>query len=217
MNDTTSAESMMTMRDNMRGTRYGEVFVITGHLNHIRGTVYNTLGLNDCPEEQWKALNTDEMKKETRARAILLNGPRHFLMDKAAIEKVGKVVSFGGLQFRELATIRIPLQNMIGGNKRKPYTEHTIERTTSYVFSGGKMVYELVAPDGRVYVMQSYALSVDPSLTEESLATLASRLKLPEQWQYRVRKLDQEYGVHTSGEAHVIQDDFENTYQRVNN
>jgi hypothetical protein len=105
---------------------------------------------------------------------------------------------------------------MIGRNKSKPYTEHTIERTTSYVFSSGKRVYELVAPDGRIYVMQSYALIVDPTLTEESLATLASRLKLPEQWQYRVRKLDQDYIVQTTGEAHVIQDDFENTYQRAN-
>jgi hypothetical protein len=64
--------------------------------------------------------------------------------------------------------------------------------------------------------MQSYALMVDPTLTEESLATLASRLKLPEKWQYRVRKLDQDYVVQTTREAHVIQDDFENTYQRVN-
>ena len=84
------------------------------------------------------------------------------------------------------------------------------------MFSGGKTVYELVAPSGKVYVMQSYALSIDPSMTEKSLATLASRLKLPEQWQYRVRKLDRDYIVQTTGEAHVIQDDFENTYQRVN-
>jgi hypothetical protein len=105
---------------------------------------------------------------------------------------------------------------MIGGIKRKPYTEHTIERTTSYVFSAGKQVYALVAPDGTVYVMQSYAQIVDPTLTEASLATLASRLKLPKQWHYRVCTLDQDYIMQATGEVHVIQDDFENTYQRAN-
>jgi haloalkane dehalogenase len=218
MNNDATVGPEVRMRDNMRGARYGEIFVITGHLNHLRGSVYNTLGLNDCPQEQWNALDPDEIKKEANARAILMNGPRYFLMDKSqiALENPGDVVSFGGLQFRKFATIRIPLTSMIGGLKRKPYTEHTIERTTSFVFSAGKPVYELVAPDGTVYVMQSYALIVDPTLTEESLATLASRLTLPEQWHYRVRTLDQEYVMQATGEVQVIQDDLENTYQRAN-
>jgi hypothetical protein len=151
----------------------------------------------------------------THARAIVLNGPRYFLMDQSqiALETPGDVVSFGGLHFRNIATIRIPLTSLLGGNKRKPYTEHTIERTTSYVFSAGKPVYELVAADGTVYLMQSYALIVDPTLTQ---ASLAARLPLPEQWHYRVRTLAQEYVLQARGEAHVIQDDLENTYQRAN-
>jgi haloalkane dehalogenase len=218
MNNDAPVGPEVRMRDNMRGARYGEIFVITGHLNHLRGTVYNTLGLNECPQEQWKALDPDEIKQETNARAILMNGPRYFLMDKSqiALENPGDVVSFGGLQFRKFATIQIPLTSMIGGLKRKPYTEHTIERTTSFVFSAGKPVYELVAPDGTVYIMQSYALIVDPTLTEESLATLASRLTLPEKWHYRVRTLDQDYVMQATGEVQVIQDDLENTYQRAN-
>ena len=218
MNNDAPAGPGVRMRDNLRGARYGEIFVITGHVNHIRGAVYNTLGLNDCPQEQWNALDPDEIKQEANARAILMNGPRYFLMDKSqiALEHPGDVVSFGGLQFRKLATIQIPLTSMIGGLKRKPYTEHTIERTTTYVFSAGKPVYELVAPDGTVYVMQSYAQIVDPTLSEAKLSTLASRLKLPPQWHYRVRTLDQEYVMQATGEVHVIQDDLENTYQRAN-
>jgi haloalkane dehalogenase len=216
MNDDAPTGPTVRMRDNMRGARYCEIFVITGHLNHMRGTVYNTLGLNDCPQEQWEDLDPDEIKKETNARAIVMNGPRYFLMDRASLENPGEVVSLGGLQFRKFATIQIPMTSMIGGTKRKPYTESTIERTTSYVFSAGKQVYELVAPDGTVYVMQSYSQIVDPTLTEESLATLASRLKLPEQWQYRVRTLDQDYVMQATGEVQVIQDDFQNTYQRAN-
>src|SRR5436305_11089987 len=118
MNNDAPVGPEVKMRDNMRGARYGEIFVITGHLNHLRGSVYNTLGLNDCPQEQWKALDPDEIKKEAKARAILMNGPRYFMMDQASNENPGEVVSFGGLQFWKVATIRIPLTSMIGGMKR---------------------------------------------------------------------------------------------------
>jgi haloalkane dehalogenase len=203
------------MRDNLRGVRYCEIFVVTGSLTHITGAVYNTLGLNDCPAEEWKALNPDAIKKAFKARAVVMNGPRYFLMDQAALQNPGAVVSVDGLQLRLLATIRLPVGSLIGGNRRKPYTEHTIERTTYYLFAGGRLVHELIAPHGQVYIMQSYAQIVDPTQTEASLETLASRLQLPQGWHYRVRRLDQDYVVHTTGEAHVIQDDFQNTYQRV--
>ncbi len=216
MNNDAPVGPEVVMRDNMRGERYCEIFVIRHHLNHVKGTVYNTLGLNDCPAEQWRALNPESLKKELKADAIVMNGPRYFLMDQATSENLGEVVSFHGMQLREVATIRIPLRSMIGGIKRKPYAEHTIERTNSWVFSAGKVVYELVAPDGSVYVMQSYAQIVDPTLTEASLATLASRLTLPSQWHYRVRTLEQEYVMQATGEVQVIQDDLENTYQRAN-
>jgi len=201
--------------DNLRGVRYCEIFVITHDLNQIRAAVYNTLGCNDCPQEQWQALDPDALKKAFKADAIIMNGPRHWMMDKLSFELPagGEVVSFDGLQMRQVGTLHLDPSILHGG--RSPYTEHTIERKTEYVFSSGKLVYELVAPDGKVYIMQASAQIVDPTLTEDQLATLASRLKLPEQWQYRARRLDQEYVLRTDGEAHVLQDDFENTYQRI--
>jgi hypothetical protein len=93
MNNDTPVGPEVRMRDNMRGARYGEIFVITGHLNHLRGAVYNTLGLNECPQEQWNALDPDQIKQETKARAIVMNGPRYFLMDQATSENLGVVVS----------------------------------------------------------------------------------------------------------------------------
>jgi hypothetical protein len=40
--------------------------------------------------------------------------------------------------------------------------------------------------------------------------------QLPAGWQYRVRRLDADYVVRALGaRAYVIQDDFENTYQRA--
>jgi hypothetical protein len=53
-------------------------------------------------------------------------------------------------------------------------------------------------------------------MTEESLKTLGSRLKLPTGWSYRVRQLEQDETFTVQGKAHLLQDEFENSYQREN-
>lgn len=204
------------MREQMHGARYGEVLLVSGHLNHIEATVYNTLGLNDCPDDLWQTLNAEAIKKTYKVRAAILNGPRSFLMDKIASADVGtEIFTFGALQMRRMATVQIPLVRVPGRLKRKPYTENIVQRTTIYVYNRGREVYELVTPEGTTYIMQSYSLSVDPTLNEEGLRTLGSRLHLPAGWHYRVRQLEQECDLRVNGQTHVIQDDFENSYQRV--
>ncbi len=212
----TVGETTLKMRGHMHGARYGEVLLVTGHLSHIEATVYNTLGLNDCPDDLWKRLDVEEIKKEHKARAVILNGPRYFLMDKIGSANVKQeIVSFGDLQMRSMATVQIPLGNVLGGLKRKPYTENIVKRTTAYVYYRDREVYELVAPDGTTYVMQSYALIVDSTLTEEGLKALRTRLQLPAGWHYRVRQLEQEWVLRVNGQAHLVQDELENSYQRV--
>jgi len=206
----------LTVRDRVHGARYGEVLLVTGRLNRIEATVYNTLGLNDCPDDLWQALDAEAIKKAHRARAAILNGPRYFLMDTIKIANPGgEIVTFGELQMRPLATVRLPLTAVRGGLDRQPYTERTIRRTTVYVWDEGREVYELVAPDGTSYVMQSYSLAVDPTLTEADLPTLGARLQPPSGWRYRVRQLAREWVLQVGGEATVIQDELENSYQRV--
>jgi hypothetical protein len=202
---------------NLRNARYCEIIVVTGRLNDIEGAVYNTIGLNDCPAEQWEALDPEQLKEELRANAIVLNGPRYFMMDENALVGPGEVASFDGLQTRHLATVRLPAGSLIGDNlEGRPYTENTIERETEYVFRAGRPVYELLSPDGPVYVMQSYSQIVAPTLLQDDLPSLGDRLDLPEGWRYRVREPDEDFSVRTvGGLGHVIQDDLKNTYQRV--
>ena len=83
------------------------------------------------------------------------------------------------------------------------------------VFNRGREVYELVAPTGSVYVMQSCSQKVDPNLTVERLPTLGEQL--PDGWQYRARTLGQDLVVRAQrgqDEAHIVLDEFENNYQR---
>jgi hypothetical protein len=74
-------------------------------------------------------------------------------------------------------------------------------------------VFELVAPGGDTYVMQSYAQIKDPSLTIAQLPALGRRLKPPEGWRYRTRRLRRDLVLTANGSATVIQDELQNTYQ----
>ncbi|HEY3364276.1 MAG TPA: haloalkane dehalogenase [Symbiobacteriaceae bacterium] len=204
------------LNEQMHGARYGEVLLVAGGLTHMEATVYNTFGLNACPDDQWHTLDAEQIKRQYKARFVLLNGPRYWLMDKVTGASVGReIVTFGGLQMRRMATVRIPLRILLGSARRRPYAENVVKRSTTFVYRPGREVYELVAPGGATYVMQSYSLSVDPTLSEAALKTLGARLQLPAGWQYRVRQLEQELALCVSGEARVIQDEFENSYQRV--
>lgn len=209
---TTHAQVVKEPTD-MHGARYGEIIVVTGGPFNFTGHVYNTIGLNDCPEAQWKALSSQQLKNELHARAVILNGPRYFLMDSSEIINPGNVVSFDGLQARFLADLAIPLSNVMQGGAQ-PYTENAVQRTTHYIFKKGRTIYELVSPQGTHYVMQSYSQIIDPTLSEADLVSLGSRLSLPLGWSYKTKVLDQDYVMQTSGTAYVLQDNLKNSYQR---
>jgi hypothetical protein len=205
------APNGMKERDHLRNVCYCEVLVVRKHFFSTTAGVYNTLGLNDCPADKWVSLDTARLKKEWNVTAIVLNGPRYFIMDRNAIEAPGKVESFDGLDARLLAQLEIKPSS----SKRMPYTENSVQRQNRYVYERGKNIYELLSPDGRVYVMQSYSQEVDKGLNEAGLLTLADRLKLPPGWKYSTRTLDEDLVIeNVAGKAYVVQDDLKNTYQR---
>lgn len=207
----------MVLRENMQGARYGEVFLVNVRWLRVEASVYNTLGLNDCPDDLWKELDPRQIKTQHQARAVILNGPRYFLIDSVDVQSPveDEPVMFGGLAMRKLATLRLSLFDLLAGLRRKPYTERAVVRTTVYRYKSGREVYELVSPQGVLYVMQSYSLEVDSALSETALKTLGGRLRFPPGWQYQVRQLDHECVMRVERQARVIQDELQNTYQRV--
>jgi len=202
-------------RDNLRGARYGEIVLVKTGFFTLTGKVYNTLGLNDCPEKEWKALSPTSIKLSHHAVAVLLNGPRCFLMDQASLLKPGRVQNFGSLQARHLANVKITPAILLKG-KAKPYTENPVTRTSVFRYMKGRNVYELVSPQGTVYAMQSFSMQVDPKQTLSTLPTLGSRLHLPQGWKFRVVKPESDLTLEAKGKAIVLQDELENSYQRIN-
>jgi len=196
----------------LRGARYCEILLVTGTISAPVASVYSTIGLNRCPEAQWKALVPSKIQQKEHALGIEMNGPRYFMVDSIALSShTGPVISFNGLQMRQLASIKVSM----GGLSSAPYTERTILRTTTYTYVHGKPCYELLSPNGHTYVLQSYAQILDPTLTAAALPTLAQRITLPKGWHYKMVVPTKDLVLQASGSAIVIQDTLDNSYQRA--
>ena len=199
----------------LRNVRYCEVIPVTREGRTLTSWVYNTLGLNDCPAAEWDALTEEEVNEEYGSIAAKLNGPRYWVLDKlvgSGSTASGERFTFGGIEMELRAKLETKLREGTVGEQ--VYVPNEVQRQTVYTYLAGKPVYELTSPEGDVYIMQSYAQIKDKNLTLDDLASLGSRLSLPEGWTYSTRTLDEDYELVTSGLAYVINDDFYNSYQR---
>jgi hypothetical protein len=192
----------------LHDARYCEFLVVKGAVPDATAFVWNTIKLGTCPEAWWKNLDATDVAKQFGGSIAVLNGPRHFLMD-AANATVGTVKAYKGQKLTNVATIHL------ADLDQSPYRDHVISRTNTWTWNKGRTLFELVAPGGDIYVMQSYAQIVDPTLTLAKLPGLGSKLKLPDGWKYRARHLSQALTLHAHGAATVLQDDFKDTYQLV--
>lgn len=205
-----SAQQYTQTKNDVRGERYCEVVLSNGWMSF---TVYNTMGLNACPSEEWAKLDKSSIKRETGSLTVILNGPRYWTMDsiknKPLVEQENK--SFKGLKMKKVAIINLNPLDFISG--LKGYRPHRVERETSFIYEAGKPVYELVNPDGQVYVMQSYSAQKE-ALTERDLSKLGGKLELPTGWKFKTGILKKRQFVKTKEkEALVLQDNLMNSYQ----
>lgn len=191
------------------GKRYGEVLLIRAKGADLEATVYNTFPLNDCPAELWDRLDAVAIAAEHGAVAAILNGPRYWLMSgivKAA-DQLTTRATFGGLEMTRQATVQLASMNP------GPYQQNTVDRKAVFVFAAGRPVYELVDPDGRRWIMQTYSQTVDAALSLADLPGLATRLTPPPGWRYETRIPESDIVIDTVGQdACVTQDDLANTY-----
>ena len=196
-----AALAALAMLGGLHDARYCEIIEVKSD----RAVVWNTIGLNTCPPARLRRVDPYLLAPKLGDTAIVINGPRHFLMDSAS-GRPGPVRSFAGLRARRVATIKdvTPLA---------PYSDRTITRSNTWRYRRGRTVYELGAPGGDRYVMQSYAQSVDPITSLHSLPTIGPRIGLPEGWRYRTRRLKRPLVLRPHGAATILRDAFENTYQ----
>ena len=191
-----------------RDLRFGEILVV----KESGIEIYNTTGLNDCPPGLWDALDLDQIKKQFGARAVQKNGPHFWMMDSQTV-LLGEKASFGGLEARWAARLD-PAVVAKAAQGSQPYAVFTPKKTQKMVYSKGKPVYELVDPDGNVYVMQAH----DARFPIDSLAKLGEQLKkLPKGWQYRERILTDDLILDLVPDQtiHAVRDEFHQYYTRI--
>jgi len=200
---------------NMHGKRYCEILLLNLKEDGIHAEVFNTYPLNDCPDDQWKAIDTAAIALAEGVVFASPNGPRYWAMDSVVKADMADVFSktFGEVEMNRYASVYVgtnPADLMI------PYSPHAVNRKAAFTFNAGTTVYMLHDAEGKTYVMQSWSQQVDPMLTEDDLLTLADRLQLPEGWTYDYKTLTQDFVVETRAEdAQVLGDDLRNSYSYV--
>lgn len=197
----------------VRGLEYGEVIAVYFGFEKTYADVYYTsFDKNSITLEQYKALDKEAVTKELDAFQVNLNGPRFWVIDRITNYYTGEDKEICGYTFSHPAVVNISAETM--KNNGKPYTERTVKRKTEYLIRAGEKVYELVSDTGEAYVMQSASREIDPEMTVETLDSLSERLDLPVGWTYRVRTIDEDTEYTSNGDVCVIQDEFNNTYQK---
>lgn len=202
--------------EDLRGFCYCEVIPVFQDKVTYNVEIYNTLGLNDCPADLWNQLDAEALSETYSAEVVNLNGPRYWVLNGAIGSEettTGKVIDINGIQLMLMAQIETKVWESAVGESF--YTDNEVQRTTSWIYNAGNMIYELTSAEGEVYRMQSYAQIVDSTLTISDLETLGDRLDLPEGWTYQARVLTEDSELKADGLAYVINDNLYNSYQKV--
>jgi len=220
--------SVLVSGENMHGRHHAEVLIMKKDPDGPGGAgdYYNSLGVvDDVPDEEFdarfRALDPETLRQEHGGDAVRFNGPRRFLGDRftAAAFDGGTRSMLGPIPMYLYGTFVVPDLDAFVSGKQTPYRETVSRRTTTWFFDAGTEVYELVSPEGTVFVMQSASLMVDPHNTVDKLPTLGDRLSLPEGWQFRVRTLEEDLVMPVTYSDDppntIVLDEFENNYQRL--
>jgi hypothetical protein len=228
--ESTEKQSVLVSGEKTHGKHHCEILIMNRDADGPggAGNYYNSLGVvDDVSDEEFdarfRALDPEKLREEFGGDAVRFNGPRRFLADRLTGEAFdgGKVCMVGPIPMYLYGTFVVPDFDAFVAGKQTPYVETVSRRTTAWFFEAGSEVYELVSPEGVVFVMQSASLRVDPGNTVDKLATLGERLALPEGWTYRARTLEKELVMRATYEDDppntVVLDELENNYQRLRN
>lgn len=211
-----AAAGGLTAADDQSGNndadRYCEFVAITTSGTAGISNDYPTEGYNDCPASWWDAIDVDKVAADLNADQVIKNGPRYWVMDDLfSFTGPTQIIVVDGLNLGLVATVTLDTSS----GATPAYATSNVKRYTRYSYFAGTTIYRLTDPDGNVYVMQSYSVQQDTTLTRAGLLDLGDVIKPPTGWSYSTKKLDEDFFICTNGGAHVIQDELANSYQLV--
>ena len=192
----------------------GELFLLRRDGDHYQALVYNTIGMNDCPAEEFEAIDVAKLAEETGSEVVWKNPRRYWMMDELTLSLVGEPRELGGLMFNFVAKMQMPPTfDPAHSQADQAYHPMQIHRVSTYTFRAGRPVYMLRSPEDVTWVMQTYTDHIDTGLDEQHLANLGDRLELPEGWRFASVVIDRDLVIDTTGVADIVPDDLANMYQ----
>jgi hypothetical protein len=199
----------------MRGYTFCEVALINGtSKGNAIADFYNSTGSSSPTWAQFNALDAKKIKKETDSRVVFLNPVRHWMMDEFWVYEDGVDRIFGDIKMTWMGVV--PVEQLEKAVTKGHYVPGYIYRDTQYQYNKGSEIYILDAPDGEVFVMQSFTDAVQKEVDIHHIKDLGSKLHLPQGWKFRSVILDRDLIVNQKRAnmlAHVFQDDLKNAYQ----
>lgn len=167
-----------------------------------------------CTTEVSDKFDLKALAEKYGVPALMLNPARFWIADKVMFYKAGDVMDADGVKLTWAAEMTAAAAANI--TRAKPYEYVQITRDTLWYFEKDRPVFLMRQPDGKVWVMQVYSHNTDKTLSSANMAQLGDRLNLPEGWTYDVKVLSEPLLIEPAraeGVAHIIRDEFENTYQ----
>lgn len=202
------------MRD-MRGYQFREVCLVTGATADTAvANIWNTTGVCNAIPEQLDALDVEAIAQGNGALYATVGPLRTWMFDRLDVWEAGGDKNFGSITGTWMGAAEA--STMKQAAEQGGYYPAYMYRNGTVTFDAGSQVYVLDAPDGEVFVMESFTRHWDAGLSEDKLAHLAERLDFPTGWGFRAELLDQDLEVssaHHSNLAHVVQDNLHNAYQ----
>lgn len=194
--------------------------------------VFNTTGYNTCPNystltgqaviDSYNATYYpgNPYGLPSGATGFILDWPRNWIYDQAVENIPPGTSTYLVLDVPE-PNVPVTTFGFVGFNANisgLAYTPSNVVRDATWTYFANNMIFELLDPSGNLYVMQSYARFVDPTLSYENLqdvAYMTSQLGLPAGWSYSVAQLAQQFDNNSQGNAILVQDTLGNSYMQV--
>lgn len=167
--------------------------------------IYSTSPLAECSGEWWDGLDLEALAEELGAESVVKNGPQNWSMDEVTV-MASEPIPVAGVDM--VYGAHLPP----GTLETPPYEVFSPAKNQYLVWDAGKPVYELVDPDGNVYILQGY------KIPKESLETLGDDFKeLPDGWEYRVVVLNEDLVMNLTTAAPIpsTTDEFDQIYIQI--
>jgi hypothetical protein len=203
-------------RANLRNSAYCELVPVLGKPNEVAQFYSSTAAGVECPPDKLTAIDPKVLADELGASSVYViptpqSARRYWVVDEIW-NYVGETIDFHGVKAAWTASMAPALLPSVFST---PYVSAEMRQAAKYIYSKGSKVFLIHTPDGKTWVMQSYATEVDKELALDRLPELDSALKLPDGYRFEVATLRQDLTIdsrNAGGMVHLLGDELHDIY-----